>query len=46
MEGDGEYFIGDRIYPVRKGDPSFITAVVSMMSIWKAGYQLRHFVVD
>ncbi|MBJ5113139.1 cupin domain-containing protein, partial [Salmonella enterica subsp. enterica serovar Corvallis] len=19
-EGDGEYFIGDRIYPVRKGD--------------------------
>ncbi len=27
-EGDGEYFIGDRIYPVRKGDRSFITAVV------------------
>ncbi len=28
-EGDGEYFIGDRIYPVRKGDlVIYVTAVV------------------
>lgn len=44
-EGDGEYFIGDRIYRFVKATWSFITARWCMMSIWKAGGQLALFVV-
>lgn len=44
-EGDGEYFIGDRIYPVRKGDTVIYNNRWCMMSIWKAGGQLALFVV-
>ncbi|MGH2339640.1 cupin domain-containing protein [Salmonella enterica subsp. enterica serovar Paratyphi A] len=44
-EGDGEYFIGDRIYPVRKGDLVIYNSQVVHDEYLESGRQLALFVV-